>query len=876
MLERIARWSYRHRWTMLGIWIAGLVVFIGLAKTTGGSYSNDFSLPGTESQEAYDLLSERFEDRAGWSADIVFKADGGVADPEVQEAMSGLFEEFKSVNNVVAVETPYDEGFERNIAPSGDIAFGTILFEDLGAESLPQATTDRILELSDQVEEETDGLVIEPGGNAIIVNEFEEPGGAEMIGILAAMIILLITFGSFIAMGLPILSAMFGIGIGISLVFLSANFLSVPDFTPQLASMIGIGVGIDYALLIVTRFRQHLHVGNDPESAVVTALVTAGRSVVFAGTIVVISFLGILLMGFTFVEGIAVGGAAAVFVTMLASLTLLPAMLGFAGTNIDRWSLPMFHALDEQDETRMAYRWSRLIQRRPVTAGAIGLLTLLLLTVPLFAMRLGQADAGTAPESTKLAARVRSAERGVRAGLQRTVPPGDRTGFARTARRAERDRRAAAGDRRSRGGYAHDTQSRGRRGDRDGVPPDVAAEPGNEPPRPQPAGRGASGGDGRDRPQGPRWRGYGQHDRLLGEEQRAPSDPHRGRDRPVLHPADDRFPIDRGSDQSGDHEPASIGAAYGVLVAIFQWGWGKSLFGVDATAPIEAWAPMMLFTILFGLSMDYEIFLLSHVREEYVRTKDNAEAVANGLAATARVITAAASIMITIFLSFVFGFDDRAIKLFGLGLAVAIAVDATIVRMILVPATMELLGDANWWLPKWLEPDHPPRQGGGRRGGRCGGRRGPGSREGERREGAGGGAAARRRLPARHATAPLEEDHVAPFAIQLSKSLSSSDHPEALPLEQGETRVILGKDPGLQRPDVLALGVDDQGSEQLRAHPHAACTFGHIDADLGDAGIGTAVRCGAQGGPPDDLVSDACHQPAMAQVLGVPRLPRRC
>jgi RND superfamily putative drug exporter len=688
---------------MLGMWIAALIGFSVLGSTVGGSYSNDFSLPGTESQEAYDLLRERFDSRAGWSADIVFKAEDGVDAPEVEQAMSDLFEEYKNVDLVVEVESPYDPGFERNVAPSGDIAFGTILFEDIENEALPLAVTDQVLALADEAEGSTPGLTVEPGGNAIQFGEFQEPGGSEVIGLIAAMIILLITFGSIIAMGLPIMSALFGIGIGIAIVFLSANILNVPDFTPQLAMMIGIGVGIDYALLIVTRFRQHLHAGDDPETSVVTALMTAGRSVLFAGTIVVISFLGILLMGFSFVEGVAVGGAASVFVTMVASLTLLPAMMGFAGKNIDRWSLPMFHAIDQGDETRLAYRWSRIIQRRPAAAAIFGLVVLIVLAIPLFSIRLGQADAGTGPVDRSsrraydllsegfgpgfngpliLAAEIESPEQldglnalgeelqsveGV-AAVSPAIPSPDQDAAIMQVYPTTSPQDPATNR------LVHTL--------RDDVIPSATSDSDT---RVLVGGATASVIDFSEK----------NSERL-----------------PILMAVVISLsflllmvvfrslvvPL-----KAAIMNLLSIGAAYGVVVAVFQWGWLKDIFGVEATAPIDAWVPMMLFTILFGLSMDYEIFLLSRVREEYVRTRDNAQAVANGLAATARVITAAALIMITIFLSFVFFMDERSIKLFGLGLAVAIGVDASIVRMVLVPATMELLGNANWWLPKWLD-----------------------------------------------------------------------------------------------------------------------------------------------------------------------------
>ncbi|MGI8773392.1 MAG: MMPL family transporter [Actinomycetota bacterium] len=700
MLERLARWSYRRRWTMLGLWVVALIGFPLLSSNFGGDYSQNFSLPGADSQKAYDLLKDRFPEQAGETADIVFQADRRVTDPAVVETMEGLFAELTTVEHVIGLDSPYAEG-ARQISEDGTIAFATLRFENLDGESVPVEVGQRILELADAAE--NDAVTIEPGGMVIQFAEFEEPSGAEGVGLLAAVFILLVTFGSVLAMGLPIMMALFGITIGLALVFLFANFLDVPDFAPQLTMMIGIGVGIDYALFIVTRYRQQLDHGLDPESATVVAIKTAGKAVLFAGTTVVISLLGMLLMGFAFVEGVAVGGAAAVAVTMLASVTLLPAVLGFVRHRIDKWKLPWFHRESHRFEDTVSYRWSRTIQRRPLPMAIIGLGLLVLLTLPVFSIRLGFADAGTG-----------SVERSSRRAydlLSQGFGPGF-NGPLLLAAEIDGAQDLAAMER---VGQALATT--------EGI---VAATA----PFPNQAGTAAV---------------------LTAFPATSPQDEAttalvtRVRDDVVpraLAGADVEINVGGFTSSIVDFSEAnasrlpiligvvlllsflllvavfrslvvpikavimnllSIGAAYGVVVAIFQWGWGKGLLGVESTAPIEAWVPMMLFTILFGLSMDYEIFLLSRIREEYLRTGDNATAVANGLAHTARVISAAAAIMVALFLAFVFGFDERSIKLFGMGLAVAIFVDATIVRMVLVPATMELLGDRNWWLPRWLD-----------------------------------------------------------------------------------------------------------------------------------------------------------------------------
>lgn len=700
MLEHLARWSYRHRWWMLLIWVFVLVGALGLQGAVGGDYSTDFSLPGAESQKAFDLLEDSFPGVAGDTADIVFKAEQGVTDPQVRDAMEGLFAEISEVDRVVGIDSPYSEPGARQVSPDGTIAFATVHFSVVEDQAVPPEIGKEIVALAAEVDVE--GLTVEPGGSVITFSEFEEPGGAEGIGILFAMVILLITFGSVLAMGLPIGTALFGIAIGLSLVMLFANFLSVPDFTPQLASMIGIGVGIDYALFIVTRYRQQLHHGLDPEQATMVAITTSGKAVLFAGTTVVISLLGILLMGFAFVEGLAVGGAATVAVTMIASVTLLPAFLGFVGKGVDRWRLPWFHQDESKFEHSLAYRWSRVIQRFPWPAAIVGLAVLVLMSIPLFSIRLGFADASGS-----------STERSSRRAYD-LLSEGFGPGFNGPLLLAtELDSPDDTSTLEAAGATLSETEG-------------IAAV---TPPQVSPNGETAV------LTAFPTTSPQDEATTKLVERLRADVIPEATGDEgnPIYVGGLTASIVDF-SEANADRLPTllvvviglsflllvvvfrsivvplkaavmnllSISAAYGAVVAIFQWGWLKGLVGVETTAPIEAWVPMMLFTILFGLSMDYEIFLLSRVREEYVKIKDNGAAVANGLATTARVITAAAAIMVTLFLVFVFGFEERAIKLFAVGLAVAIFVDATVVRLVLVPATMELLGDANWWLPKWL------------------------------------------------------------------------------------------------------------------------------------------------------------------------------
>jgi RND superfamily putative drug exporter len=505
-----------------------------------------------------------------------------------------------------------------------------------------------------------------------------------------------------LAMGLPILVALFGIGIGVALVEMISRLVSTPNFAVELASMIGIGVGIDYALFIVTRYRQGLQEGLAPEPAVVRAIDTSGRAVVFAGTTVMISVLGLYLMGIAFVQGLAVGTSLTVALIMLASITLLPAVLGFAGRNIDKLSVPGRRTRETQSRQSFWFRWSRIVQRRPWPAFLATLAILGVLAVPLFSLRQGFSDAGGNPTSdtTRVAYDM----------LARGFGPGFNGPLTLAAEFPEGTHPAALDE----------------LVDALRTTPGVAAASG---PTFSPAGGAAviqviptSS------PQAVQTTDLVTHlrDQVVPKVvERTPVVVHVGgltaATIDVSNKLSSRLPLFIGAVLALSFllllavfrsvlvplkavimNLLSIGAAYGVIVAVFQWGWLGSLVGISKTGPIAPFIPMMMFAITFGLSMDYELFLLSRIREQYDRTHDNALAVADGLASTARVITAAALIMVIVFLSFVTG-SEPTLKLFGLGLAAAIFIDATLVRMVLVPATMELLGDRNWWFPRWLD-----------------------------------------------------------------------------------------------------------------------------------------------------------------------------
>ena len=699
MLERLARTMYRRRRRVLVAWIVALIGTFMLSGVLGGAFHTEFKLPGTESQAAFDLLqNSSFRDRQV-QGQLVFKSDRGVTDSEVQSAMEGLFAEIQQKIPNVTVVSPYSQQGQRQIGPNNpNVAYAEINFADRSNEAF-QSDGKEIKALGDQIN--VPGLEIDYGGDMFATNPIN--GVTEGVGILAAMIILLLAFGSVLAMGLPIGTALFGIGTGIAIVLSLRTVLDMPDFTTAAVAMVGLGVGIDYALFIVTRYRENLAAGLDPERSVVHSIDTAGRAVLFAGSTVIISVLGLWLMKTSIMRGVSIAIAAGVLTTMLASITLLPALLGFVGRNVDKWKIGRHKRTGTTSRQSGWYRWSRVIQHHPWPALIAGFVFLLLLTVPLFSMRLGFNDAGNRPTSDT----TRRAYDLVSEGFG----PGFNGPLLLAAATPQGAQDVAALQKLS------DTLNNGVPGVAFATPPQTNSQ-GDVAimqvfPTTDPQDKATADLVNRLR------------DNVIPSVVGNEVDVKVGG---LTAAADDfasytasRLPLFVGAVlvlsflllmlvfrsllvplKAVIMNLLSIGAAYGVIVAVFQWGWGASLIGVGREGPIEAWAPVFIFAIVFGLSMDYEVFLLSRIREEYDRTGDNATAVADGLALTARVITAAAAIMFCVFGSFVFG-PEVSLKIMGLGLAIAVLVDATVVRLVLVPSTMELLGDWNWWMPAWLD-----------------------------------------------------------------------------------------------------------------------------------------------------------------------------
>ncbi|MGH2880025.1 MAG: MMPL family transporter [Solirubrobacteraceae bacterium] len=711
-MRALARWTTTHRKYVAIGWIFALIAINVLAQSAGTSYSNNFTLPKSDSQRASDLLQKGFPAQAGDRDTIVFKVShGSVNDPSVRAHMSALFASVAKLPHVAGVISPYS-GSGQAISRGGQIAFATVIF-DKKANELVKSDGEPVVKAA--VAARRPGLQIELGGQAIEQTEQEGFGLTTAVGLMAAIVVLLITFGSLIAMGLPIVTALFGLGTGLGLIGLFTHVVDTPDFSSELAAMIGLGVGIDYALFIVTRFREaYVTPGpaqGDVRESVVQAMDTAGRAVLFAGCTVVIALLGMMLLGVAFLYGVAISASIGVLLVMLASLTLLPALLTFAGARLAR---PTRRARKRGEQTRTVHggtwlRWSRFVQRHSRSIAPIATVAMLLIAAPAIALRLGSSDAGNDPVGfTTYKAYALMAE-------------GFGQGFSGPLLIVAKVPKAGTGGAGAGAGAKDLALLRAKLASTPGV-----ASVGL--PRVSPSGEVAT------LSVYPSTSPQAYATTQLVERLRSDVVP------PVK--ASTGMTVYVGGITAGSIDFASvlgkklplfigvvvllsalllmvvfrslviplqaaimnllsIGASLGVIVAVFQWDWLDGLLGVRA-GPIESFIPVMLFAIVFGLSMDYEVFLISRIHEQWTRHGESRRAVGEGLALTGRVVTAAAAIMICVFLSFMLG-ESRVIKEFGLSLASAVFLDAVVVRCLLLPAVLELLGDATWRIPAWLD-----------------------------------------------------------------------------------------------------------------------------------------------------------------------------
>ncbi len=692
-LLRLGRSAARHPWRMIGAWLLIALAIFGLNRSIGGDTSDDWSIPGTEAQQGIDLLEDRFPTQGGASGQVVFAdPDGDITDPAARDAIAETVTALSNGPNVLAVTDPFDPSL-GSVSANGDVAYATIRY----SVDPPGAPEGEAAEEAVEIAREA-GLQAEL--SRTIVRGAEEVEGTESIGLAVALIVLLVAFGSVIAAGLPIGTALFGIMIGLSLVGVMAGFTDVPSISPMLATMIGLGVGIDYALFVITRHRAFLHEGRSPVESAALANATSGTAVLFAGTTVVVALVGLWIAGIPSIGVMGAASAVTVAVAMVAAVTLLPAFLGLAGTRIDRWHLGRRRvAAGQAKEATMAARWADHVGRHPWRFAIGAFVGLTLLAAPVFAMRTGMADDGTAATDTTYRKAYDLLADGFGPGfngpLTIVLDGADPTAAAEV-------QAAVAGT----DGIVFVTEPVTNPAGDTTV---LTAIPATSP---QDAETEALVHELRDEVLPATLDGSSSEAYVTGQTAAFIDISEKLADRlpyfiaaviglsflllmvvfrSVLVPL-----------KAAVMNLLSIGAAYGVVVAVFQWGWGADLIGVDTTVPISPFLPMIMFAILFGLSMDYEVFLLSRVREEWVRTGDSHRSVVDGLAATARVITSAALIMISVFAAFLLT-PDIEIKMFAVGLTVAVLVDATIVRMVLVPATMALMGNANWWLPGWLD-----------------------------------------------------------------------------------------------------------------------------------------------------------------------------
>jgi len=710
-MSAIARWCYRHRFVVIAAWVVLLIGLGTLSQAVKSHYNNSFSLPGTGSTTAQQLLAKAVPAQAGDSDTIVWQVSHGtVRDPAVAARMSGMLRQVATMPEVAAVASPYGPRGAAQVSRDGRTAYATVDFSRQ-ANALAKADVTRVIDAAEAAR--APGLNVQLGGQAIESTEQAPLSTSTTVGVLAAAVVLFIAFGSLLAMLLPLVTAIAGVGGGLMAITPLTHAMNVVDFAPILGALIGLGVGIDYALFIVTRHRRGLQAGLTPEEAAVQALDTSGRAVLFAGSTVCISLLGILVLGVGFLNGLAVASALTVVFTVLAAVTLLPALLGVFGMRVlsrrqrrgvrGAGSPPLAGGSpggSSPRELALWARWSGTVERRPAVLAIAAAAVMMVLAIPVLSLRLGSSDQGNDPSATTtrqaydllaegfgpgfngpllLVAQTRSpADLAALRTLQASLPKvADVTSVTPLAASGGTEVIQVTPATSPEAKATSDLITTLRN---DTIP---AAEHGTTL-RVYVGGVTATFADfaavvNAKLP----WfilAIVGLSFLLLVVAFRS-----------LLIPA-----------TAAVMNLLAAAAAFGVLTAFFQWGWGTNAFGLGQAGPVEAFLPVVTLAILFGLSMDYQVFLVSRMNEEWVGGRRNSVAVRTGQVETARVITAAATIMICVFLTFSF-MGSRDVAEFGIGLAAAVALDAFILRTVLVPAAMHLFGDANWWLPRWLD-----------------------------------------------------------------------------------------------------------------------------------------------------------------------------
>ncbi|MEV5154960.1 MMPL family transporter [Streptomyces werraensis] len=702
-MAALARWCVQRRLVTVLLWLLALVGIAAGAFVAGSAYSNDYKVPGTESGRATELLNEGFPSLGGDSDSVVWHTPSGtVRDSGVEQTMTRTLDRLEELPGVASVSGPYDDGGAGRISADGRTAYATVTFEHSGKD-ITSGEAEAVVKTAKAAE--TDGLDVELGGSAV---ELSEPSGghtAEIVGVAVAAVVLFLAFGSLAASLLPIATALVSVGTAYAGIVLLGHVMTVADFAPMLGLLIGLGVGIDYALFIVTRHRRGLKRGLSVTEAATNAVATTGRAVVFAGATVCIALLGMLILRLNFLNGVAVAASLTVVLTVAASVTLLPALLSLIGTRAlsrkERRRLAE-HGPEPELPTGFAARWSAFVERHPKLLGAVAVVVMAVLALPTFSLHLGTSDQGNDPKTST----TRQAYDLIADGFG----PGVNGPLTLVTEVDDAQDRLALDNLGSTLRTTEDVAS---------VSPVTYNQGGDTAfltvvPESSPQSKQTS--DLVDRLR---------EDVLPRAESGTSLDVHVGG---VTAGYDDfasviidKLPLFVGVViglgclllllafrsigiplKAAAMNVAAVAGAFGVVVMIFQWGWGSDLLGLGSAGPVEPFLPVIMVSVLFGLSMDYQVFLVSRMYEEWLETGDNRRAVRVGLAETSRVINSAAVIMISVFLAFVLS-GDRVIAMFGIALAAAVALDAFVLRTLLVPALMHLLGGANWWLPKWLD-----------------------------------------------------------------------------------------------------------------------------------------------------------------------------
>ena len=704
-MKALGRFAFRKKYYVIGFWLIALFGITAIAQSVGSNFSDSFSLPGTDSMKALSLLGKAFPGKAGDTETIVFHVKTGtVNDPSVKNAMQGVFAKVSGISSVGAVNSPYEPINARQISQDQTTAYAPVNFS-VNARLLKSKDVQALVDAGKAAS--TSNLEIEFGGQA--VGQLNAPKGSpgELIGIFAAGVILFISFGSLFAMLLPLGVALLALGTATGIVTLLTHVIGIASFAPILGSLIGLGVGVDYALFIVSRYRREISRGVDPEEAAAKSIDTSGRAVLFAGATVCIALLGLFVLRLSFLNGVAVAASTTVLVTMAASLTLLPALFGVMKRRVhsrrSRRSIDSGTVKDHEQSTWA--KWSRAVAKAPRSLALGAIAIIVVMSIPYLSLHLGSSDQGNNPKGTTTRSAYDLLAKGFGPGtngplqvIAEIKTPADKTALQTVATALS-----------TTPGIVQ-------------VSPIISSPDGTV--------------------------GFLQVIPATGPQDIKTSNlitllrstvipkALAGSTTPIYVGGttaifDDFATVISGKLPlfigviillgclllllafrsfvipltAGVMNLLAAGASFGVVVAVFQWGWGAKLLNIGS-GPIEAFLPVIMLAILFGLSMDYQVFLVSRMHEEWLHTKENSKAVIVGQTETGRIITSAALIMITVFSSFVFG-GEKVIKEFGIGLASAVFIDAFVLRTIMVPALMHLFGSANWWIPAWLEKRLP-------------------------------------------------------------------------------------------------------------------------------------------------------------------------